>query len=519
MRRRKKKTPNNNEIQLDSSLSKQIDKSIEVNLTVIKKTLGDASDLVIRRITLNNCNNIKGAIIFIDGLVDKTSVQDFILEVMMVEVPPENISLAHVYDGVKDSALPIGEITETNKLDDLLLRLLSGETLVLLDNETRALSASTKGWKDRGVQETTSESVIRGPKESFTETIRTNTALVRRKIKDPKLRIDAKKIGKKTVTDIAVLYIEGTADESVVKELHARLDKIDIDGVLESGYIEEFIEDPPYSPFPKVYYTERPDSIAGGLLEGKVAIITDGTPNVLLVPALFVNFMQSSEDYYQRYDIGTFIRLLRLFSFVIALFMPSLYIAITTFHQEMIPAPLLINLAAQREGVPFPAFVEAVLMEATFEILREAGVRLPKAVGSAVSIVGALVLGESAVQAGLVSPAMVIVVAITAISSFVFPSYNMAIPVRMLRFSLMILAATFGLYGIILGLIALVLHLCSLQSFGVPYMSPFAPLVPKDQKDVLVRFPHWGLLSRPSATSHQNEKRTSGRNQSKGSSK
>ncbi|GGC73463.1 spore germination protein [Thalassobacillus devorans] len=508
MKRRKKNQTPKEDVQLDT---RAISSDLDGNLAFIKDTLGNGSDLVTRRMILNKKAKISGAVIFIDGLVDKNTVQDFILEVVMVEVPPEDLSISPIYEAIKDSTLPIGEIYELKKMDELILRLLSGETIVMLDNETRAIAASTKGWKDRGVQETTSESVIRGPKEAFTETLRTNTAMVRRKIKDPKLRIDAKKVGKMTVTDVSVIYIQDTADESVVKEVHARLDNIDIDGVLESGYLEEFIEDPPYSPFPKVYYTERPDAIAAGLLEGKVAIITDGTPNVLLVPALFVNFMQSSEDYYQRYDIGTFIRLLRLFAFCIALFMPSLYIAITTFHQEMIPAPLLINLAAQREGVPFPAFVEAVLMEATFEILREAGVRLPKAVGSAVSIVGALVLGESAVQAGLVSPAMVIVVAITAISSFVFPSYNMAIPVRMLRFSLMILAATFGLYGIILGLIALVLHLCSLQSFGVPYMSPLAPLVPKDQKDVLVRFPHWGLLSRPSSSSHQNEKRTSGR--------
>ncbi|WP_181350073.1 spore germination protein [Thalassobacillus sp. CUG 92003] len=492
--------------ELDDSAPHALFSRVEKNIAYIETALGNSTDLVIRHIQLNKT---KCAVLFIDGLVDKHTVQNFLMEALMLEMPKRRVSVTTLYNTIKDASLPIGELEEVKQFKDLFSRLLSGETLLLLDEETSALAASTKGWRDRGVQETNSESVIRGPKEAFTETLRTNTALVRRKIKDPKLRIDGKVIGRVTQTEIAVIYVDGLADESVVEEVHSRLDAIDIDGVLESGYLEEYIEDAHFSPFPTVYYSERPDAIAGGLLEGKVAIITDGTPNVLLVPALFVNFLQSSEDYYQRYDIGTFIRLLRLLSFCVALFMPSLYIAFTTFHQEMIPPSLLISLAAQREGVPFPAFVEALLMEFTFEILREAGVRLPKAVGSAVSIVGALVLGESAVQAGLVSPAMVIVVALTAISSFVFPSYNMAIPIRMLRFLFMILAATFGLYGIILGLIALIIHMCSLKSFGSPYMSPFAPLTTKDQKDVLVRFPHWGLFSRPSTQAKNNQGRTS----------
>ncbi|WP_082235384.1 spore germination protein [Halobacillus massiliensis] len=498
---------------VEEKYAKPLFKDLEENLTFLEETLGKSSDLVIRRFTLDKSKRC--GVLYIDGMVDKDTVQHYVMDALLLEAPKTGLSFRHVYDTLKDSALPIGELTETSQFDDLLLKLLSGETIVLIDHEKKGLSASTKGWANRGVQENTSEGVIRGPKEAFTETLRFNTSMLRRKIKDPDLRMDAKRIGRMTKTDTVVVYIKDTADQSIVDEVHARLDKIDIDGVLESGYIEEYIEDPPYSPFPRVYYSERPDAIAAGLLEGRVAIITDGTPNVLLVPGLFVHFMQSSEDYYQRFDIGTVIRLLRLFALFVSLFMPALYIGVTTFHQEMIPAPLLISLAAQREGVPFPAFVEAVLMELAFEVLREAGVRLPRPVGSAVSIVGALVLGDAAVQAGLVSPAMVIVVAITAISSFVIPSYNMAISVRMLRFLLMLLAAVFGLYGIILGLIALVLHLTSLNSFGIPYLSPFAPLVVKDQKDVLVRFPHWGLFTRPQPLARNNQKRMSEPSKSK----
>jgi spore germination protein KA len=355
--------------------------------------------------------------------------------------------------------------------------------------------------------ESTTETVVRGPKEGFTENLRTNTALIRRKIKTPHLWLESKKIGRETVTDVAIMYIDGIANEKVIKEVHSRLDRIEIDGILESGYIEELIQDEALSPFPTVYYSERPDKIAAELLEGKVAILVDGTPIVLVVPALFVSFIQAAEDYYQRADISTLIRLLRFFSLFIALLGPSLYIAITTFHQEMLPTGLLINLAAQREGVPFPAFIEALMMETAFEILREASLRMPKAIAQAISIVGTLVIGTAAVEAGIVSAAMVIVVAITAISSFVLPSFAMSMSIRMLRFPMMALAASFGLFGILIGFIALILHLCSLRSFGVPYMSPFGPFIKEDINDTIIRVPRGRMFFRPRLISQKNIRR------------
>jgi spore germination protein KA len=247
--------------------------------------------------------------------------------------------------------------------------------------------------------------------------------------------------------------------------------------------------------------------VAACLLEGRVAILVDGSPFILVVPSLFIQSFQAAEDYYQRADISSLLRLLRIVCLGIALLGPSFYIAVTTYHQEIFPTRLLINLAAQREGVPFPAFIEAMIMEITFEILREAGIRMPRAVGQAVSIVGALVLGQAAVEAGIISASMVIVVSITAIANFVFPAYNMAISVRMLRFGMMFLAASFGLYGVTLGLIALLLHLNSIRSFGIPYMAPFSPFIVADQKDSIIRFPLWGLFSRPRLINQNNEMR------------
>lgn len=249
--------------------------------------------------------------------------------------------------------------------------------------------------------------------------------------------------------------------------------------------------------FPTVYNSERPDVIAGELLDGKVAILVDGTPFVLVVPALFTSFLQSAEDYYQHWMISSLIRILRFFGISLALVAPSLYVAITTFHQEMLPTPMLISIASQREGVPFPAVVEALIMEIAFEVLREAGLRMPRTIGPAVSIVGTLVIGQAAVDAGVVSAVMVIIVALTAICSFLFPAYGLSNTIRVLRFPLMILAAMFGLFGVMFGIMVIILHLCSIRSFGVPYLSPFAPLVLQDQKDAFVLFPRRKLLTRP----------------------
>jgi spore germination protein KA len=289
-----------------------------------------------------------------------------------------------------------------------------------------------------------------------------------------------------------------------VNDVSQRLGQIDTDAILESGYIEEFIQDEPYTIFPTMQNTERPDTIAASLLEGRIAILIDGTPHVLLIPALFIQFFQASEDYYQRADISTLIRALRYFCLFIAALAPSLYIAITTFHPEMLPTQLLISLAAQREGVTFPAFIEGLMMEVTYEILREAGVRMPRAVGQAVSIVGTLVIGQAAVEAGIISSTMIIIVSITAISSYVIPQFDMSIAVRVSRFYFMALGAAFGLFGIFVGMIALLLHLSNLRSFGVPYMAPVGPFIYSDQKDVILRVPHPYMVTRPGVFSKLN---------------
>ena len=501
--------------QSNSSNTNQKEKlhiSLKMNIQKVKEITGNSDDIIIREIQIGKAGKLEVAMIYTDGLVDQSSSQNFILETLMLNVKRTDLEDIQLFNGnplqyIKNRILTVSGLTEITDYEALFTSLLSGSVILLFEGQTMGFDVSMNGGKELGVTEVTSEPTVRGPKESLTENIRTNTSLIRRKINNPKLWFETKRIGSVTKTKVSIGYINGIANDEVLEGIRARLERIEVDGILEAGYIEEFIQDETYSPFPTVFITERPDVIAANLLEGRIVLLIDGTPQAMIVPALFVQFFQTADDYYARADISTLIRMLRFLGFFIALLVPSLYIAITTFHQELLPTPLLISLAAQREGVPFPAFVEAFLMEIVFEILREAGLRMPRAVGQALSIVGTLVIGTAAVEAGIVSAAMVIVVAITAISSFAVSSYNLSMSVRMLRFPFMALAASFGLFGIVLGLIALVLHLCSLRSFGIPYMSPFAPFIKEDQKDAIFRFPHWALSSRPRLINQNNIKR------------
>jgi spore germination protein KA len=497
---------------------KPIDPDVKVNMELVWSELGGSDDLVLREICYEGSEKIAAAVVYMDGMADSAIINSYIFDVLKFSTSsnqsfndsntePEPETAADKKDLAQSLLQGIGSIHPVPDMANLYRNLLSGEAIILLDGSTEAFRADIRQWKGRDVTESTNQTSIRGPRESFTETLRTNTSLVRRKIKDPRLWLETITIGRVTKTDVTLLYLNGIAKPAVVAEARRRLRSIDIDGILEGGYIEELIEDAKFSLFPTVYNTELPDSVAGALLEGKVAIMVDGTPNTLVVPAQLVTFFQSTEDYYQRWSYASLLRLLRFISVFISLLFPSMYIAITTFHRDMLPTSLLISLAAQREGVPFPAFIEALAMELTFEILREAGLRMPRAIGQAVSVVGTLVIGQAAVEAGIVSAAMVIVVSVTAISTFTLPAYTMSIPIRMLRFLFMGVGASFGLFGIIMGLFVLILHLCSLRSFGEPFMAPFTPYSTADNRDSLIRMPRWLTYNRPGSAQSGNRVR------------
>lgn len=475
------------------------------NLVRIKEELGGSADVVIREIKIGEHS---GALVYVDGLTKSDAISDYLLESIMDQTVIEK----DIFQFMLENTVALGSvqtITNWNQVYDMLF---SGNTIIFLNGYNKAISAETKGWEKRAISEPTTQLSIRGPKDSFTETLRTNTAQIRRRIKSPNLWLESMKIGLVSQTDVAIMYIKGIADDAIIAEVKHRLNRIKMDSIQDSGMVEQLIEDQTWTSFPTTYHSERPDVVTSQLLEGRIAIIVDGSPFVLTVPVVFIQFFQSPDDYFSRFDLSTGIRLLRVMAFLIALIGPSTYIAATTFHQEMIPTPMAIAIAAQRENVPFPAFFEAAIMEVVFEILREAGLRLPRSVGQAVSIVGALVIGQAAVQAGFVSPVMVIVVSITAIANFSIPVFSMAIAARLIRFVLMALSSFLGFYGIMLGILFLSIHLCSLRSFGVPYMVPLAPLNIYNLQDAFVRFPIWAMKSRPWLISKDNIVRT-GENQ------
>lgn len=479
------------------------------NLRMLRDKLGNSSDFIIRTIRSDAMPGVEMAVAYIKGIVEEDAIhRDVIEPIMSWAAPPGQSSWIET---LRQRVVTTGASGRTAMVEDALNRLLDGQCLIFTNGFREAVTADTSGGEQRSVSEPNTQTVIRGPQYSFTENISTNIGLLRRIIRTADFRMRSYTIGRRTRTTVAVLYMHHIADPAVVQEMEQRIKEIDIDGILESNYIEEFISDQTYTPFPTMMNTERPDTAASAMLDGQIIILVDGSPFCLIGPATFFHFFRSAEDNYQRFDISSFLRLLRYGAFVVSVLLPSLFIAITTFHQEMLPTPLLISLAAQREGIPFPALVEALLMELTFEVLREAGVRMPRAIGPAISIVGALVLGQSAVQAGLVSPAMVIVVSFTAISNFVTPQISMASASRLIRFTLMLLAGLLGIFGIMAGVLFLMIHMTGLRSFGVPYMAPFAPVYRQTWPDMLVRQPWWARVFRLVAVSGVNPHRQRGR--------
>ncbi|QCJ44599.1 spore germination protein [Bacillus sp. S3] len=476
------------EIPLDPELSK--------NMERLKSAYKDCSDVIFREFSIGS--SVNAVLLYIDGLSNTEEVDQHVL---MPLIRMKDLDCDAVFECTKKE-ISISDLKEIYSISDVFKQISIGNPIILMEKETKGISIGLPKWEKRSIMEPDAESVIRGPREGFIETLRVNTSLLRRKIRHPLLKMKQMTIGQYTETQIIVAYIEGIADTTLVNEVTSRLNRIKIDGILESGYIEEMIIDYPYSPFAQVLTTERPDVAAACLLEGRVVILIDGTPITLIAPCTFATLLQSPEDYYNQFYISTFIRWLRYMFFFIALLAPSAYVAVLTFHQEMLPTTLLLTIAESREQIPFPALVEAFIMEITFEALREAGVRLPKQVGAAVSIVGALVIGQAATAAGLVSSPMVMVVAITGVASFLMPRYATGISTRILRFPIMILSGMLGLLGVMIGITAIVAHLCNLKSFGVPYFNSTAALKVHNWKDILIRAPWWAMDTRPSLFSN-----------------
>ncbi len=478
-----------------------IEKELKTNYSILKELFNNCSDVIFRELKIGD-SNLTGLIIYIDGLINTELLHEHLLEPIQKIKTNNQLTIEDI-----EQAIYIADRKKTNSFGKILEGITAGEIAFFINQLSHAYLLSIKEWEKRSITEPMNESNIRGPSEGFIESIRVNTSLLRRKIKTPKLKMESYKIGKKSKTDVVISYLDGDVNHNILEEVRTRLNKIDIDAILDSNYLIELMNDNIFSLFPLIQYTERPDKVAASILEGRIAILVDGSPQILIVPTVMLHFLHASDDYYEHFFMASLIRILRITAIFLALFTPSLYIALTTFHQEMIPPKLLVKIIGSRELVPLPAFFEALLMELTFELLRESGIRLPKIIGSAVSIVGAMVIGEAAVQAGLVSQIMVIVVSITAIASFAIPAYNFAITIRVIRFVSMLLASILGLYGVLILFLILIIYTSSLRSFGVPYLSPYAPLKISDWKDFVLRAPWIDMKTRPETTSAKDKKR------------
>ena len=472
---------------------------LQQNIEAIKTELGGSMDLVVRPFTTGQGGGRRAALICFDGLAYGQEVSNLLEEATRLSSPPHHLPTvsADPVVALKETLVRSAEVTTSTDLTEVVQAILAGQTAMLIEGSLQALLVDTRYNPARNPEEPQTETEVRGPRDGFVENLITNLTLIRRRIRDPKLRFEALVVGARTRTDVAVGYIKDLADPGVVDEVRRRIQSVDMDGILESGELEEMIQDAPLSPFPTLLTTERPDRAAAALLRGQVIIVTDNTPFVLMAPMLFWQLLQAPGDYYSNYMVGTAFRLLRLTAMVIALVLPSLYVILTTFHHEMIPTPLALSVAGGREGTPLPTLLEILLMEIMFEILQEAGLRLPRAVGQTVSIVGALVIGEAAVQAGLVAPATVIVTASAGITSFAIPVYTASQIIRVLRFPLLLISGVMGVFGFLIGISFLAMHLASIRSFGAPYLAPLMPLQSKDLRDALWRAPFWNLDHRP----------------------
>lgn len=498
----------------DNKITVPLYKSLEDNIKSFEELFKDCGDVVKRKFPIGKNKNLWAYISYIDVMIDRRVIEESILEQLIVQVRDVPASLdnaeSDIFEFIKDGGIATADVKELYTMDEVALAVLSGDTIIFIDGYSTALMIATKGWPNRGVQEPDTEVVIRGPKEGFSEAFRINTVLIRRRIRDTKLKVKQVQLGVRSRTDVGLMYLEDVVRPEVLTEIEERLSYFKIDGILESGTLEQMIETEWYSPFPQAQVTQRPDKVASAILEGRVALIVDNTPFVLLLPTTINCFFQSSEDYYERWQIITLVRILRFVAAFLSTALPGLYIALTTFHPSMIPTSLAFSISAAREGVPFPGLIEVLLMELSFELLREAGIRLPGPIGSTIGIVGGLIIGQAAVEANLVSPIVVIIVALTAIASFAIPGNALTSGFRLMKFVIIFTSATFGLYGFWLGILFMLCHLVSLKSINIPYLSPYVSSSINgyvDLKDTIFRLPTFMYKKRPLFSQQDNDKR------------
>ncbi|KKK38220.1 spore gernimation protein [Mesobacillus campisalis] len=471
--------------------SYRLSSGLKENLAKIQSTFCDTPDLVIRKLVIKQTGS-QAAVIYLSGITDSKAIFNNVLDPLLFKNDREHDEA--------DFKVSLGHIREADSWPEIEDALLNGETVLFVEGLAEAYIYDTPKFPSRSIEDSPVETYLAGAHVGFNEMASVNVALIRHQIHNRELKIKEMTVGERGKTKLSILYLADVVNPEVLKELENRIKQLNVDSIINAGVLAEYIEDQPYSPLPQLLLTERPDYAAAQILQGRIVTVVDRSPTVIIGPATFDVFFKSIDDYGSRWMVASFIRLLRYFGFFIAIFLPAIYIATISFHFEVIPLKLLFSVGESRERIPFPPYIEAFIMEFTLEMLREAGIRLPAKIGQTVGIVGGIVIGQAAVEAGIVSNIMVIVVALTAIASFIIPSYEMSSAIRLVRFPMMILASLFGFVGIVVGFMILIGHFISLESLTMPYGSPAAPLRFKEWKDVFIRTPQWSLEQRPTAT-------------------
>lgn len=449
----------------------KISTNLRENEAYIRKRCENCADILIRPMRLGDGPKVDCLMVYIEVAVSNMMLDDSALGKMVNhfwEVSPE-----HIQEFVKNNSLGIADVKKLPDMEAAFAALLAGNAIFFMDGYDQAMKISSKGYPNMGVSEAETEKVIRGSREGFSDAVKTNSALVRKRIRDTRLKVEEMTVGIRSQTMVQILYIDDLVHEELLEELKSRMEEYEIDGILDSGMLEQLTEEPWYSPFPQYQTTERPDRAAQELLNGKIVVICDNSPYALILPSSFSGFMESSEDWYHHFEMASFLRALRYLALLAATLLPGLYLAVIRFHTQILPANLILSFAEAREGVPFSSVVELVFLELAFELIREAGVRIPGSLGSTIGIVGGLIVGQAAVTANLVSPIVVMIVALTALGSMVIPNEEFASAFRLLKYMFLFLGGYLGIYGIVLGIYLTVAHLAGLLSFGMPYLMPF----------------------------------------------
>lgn len=494
--------------QLNGSLEEEkVKPSLDENMAMVKKLFADMDMIRYKVIETEGKHPARYGIVFCDGMVSSEIINTNIVKPLMLLTPAGKGSLV---DCLLTSVVQVGESQVTDQFKSIVENVTYGDTILFADGCPQAAILNTKNFALRSITEPENEKVLGGPREGFTESLTQNISQIMRRLRTHELKIKKLTLGRITQTSVCICYIESVVNKEVLNELYRRINKIDIDGVLEENYIAENIRDHPFSTFRTTGYTERPDVVAAKLLEGRIAMVVDGSPMATTIPYLFIENFQSNEDYYYNFYYASFSRMLRISAFLLTVAVPGFFIAVVAFHQEMLPLQLLMKIALERQSVPLPAALEAVVMLLVFDLLRETGVRMPSNIGQALSIVGALVIGQAAVEANLVAAPMIIMVAATGITGLLVPKLNA--PIAAWRIIVLAFASAFGSFGLSIGLGLMLVHICSLTSFGVEQVSLKGSLKFQANKDIFFRAPWPKMIERPDRLSRNKVRQTEGNN-------